>query len=734
MTRRLAREEGIFAGISSGGAMHVALRIAKELKNAVIVTIICDRGDRYLTTGCSLTKKNRGQTTITAGWIGIDADATPSTSRPSPDVRRHPQAHDLPEDLPDRDVAEIAAQKRRVQTASDFLPPYLHRVVVISCVLRDDDGVRVFSIGEPEANEAAAIQPLLRRHRQVRAADRVVERARLRPAGAGQPRRSSTAWRGLLLGQRARDQDFRYNNYINRFHDRHCDLMDVLSLYGGRGSPLDEVARLAGFPGKLGIGGRARCGRATAAARSPRSATTARRIASTPTSSTCASSSCAAPRRGALRSEECALVRSTLEKRPSRTGGNSSRSGRADPRHRLARRRRARRRAQRRRQGGVRRRRASRRARRFQVLSPESASSMSRAPPRSSKRSAGRREPRCPHFGVCGGCATQHADERTQMAAKQRWLEDNLERIGKVRPRPCCRSSTARNGATAAARGSRCAACRRAAARWSASASGARATSPTCASATCCRRSVRADPPLRSLVEKLSIRARVPQIEVAVGDNATVLVFRHLEPLTDEDAAILRASRENHGVHLWLQPGGPGSAHPFHPATSELYYELPEFGVRIGFRPTDFTQVNHEVNRVLVARGAAARPATGRARRRPLLRARQFLAAARDARRRGGRLRGQAASWSSARAQRRRERPRGAIRGHGPVQDRHRSLRALREDPARPAARGRDRARQGAAGAGRGASSTCRATRRRSRATPACWFTPRASASRRRAW
>jgi 23S rRNA (uracil1939-C5)-methyltransferase len=108
--------------------------------------------------------------------------------------------------------------------------------------------------------------------------------------------------------------------------------------------------------------------------------------------------------------------------------------------------------------------------------------------------------------------------------------------------------------------------------------------------------------PLRELVEQLSIRARLPQIEVAVGDNATVLVVRHLDPLTDQDLSRLKEFAEKQDIHVWLQPGGPESAHPFHPGDSALYYDLPEFGVRVAFRPTDFTQVNQGVNRVLVAR------------------------------------------------------------------------------------------------------------------------------------
>jgi 23S rRNA (uracil1939-C5)-methyltransferase len=77
-------------------------------------------------------------------------------------------------------------------------------------------------------------------------------------------------------------------------------------------------------------------------------------------------------------------------------------------------------------------------------------------------------------------------------------------------------------------------------------------------------------------------------------------VFRHLLPLTPEDHAFFRDFAEKHGVHVWLQPGGPDSAHPFAPPESDLYYSLP--GLKIHFRPTDFTQVNPAMNRVLVAK------------------------------------------------------------------------------------------------------------------------------------
>jgi 23S rRNA (uracil1939-C5)-methyltransferase len=216
--------------------------------------------------------------------------------------------------------------------------------------------------------------------------------------------------------------------------------------------------------------------------------------------------------------------------------------------------------------------------------------------------SAGRREPRCPHFGTCGGCATQHADERTQMAAKQRWLEDCFERIGKVQPesmlpitygpewgyrhraRFSVRYLTGR-GAMVGFREKR--------STYVAEMHECHVLPPAVSALIV---------PLRELIGKLSIRERLPQIEIAVADNATALVFRHLLPLSAEDLTALKDFSEKHQIHVWLQPGGPESAHPFHPAQSELYYELPEFGVRIHFRPTEFTQVNHAMNRVLVSK------------------------------------------------------------------------------------------------------------------------------------
>jgi 23S rRNA (uracil1939-C5)-methyltransferase len=110
-------------------------------------------------------------------------------------------------------------------------------------------------------------------------------------------------------------------------------------------------------------------------------------------------------------------------------------------------------------------------------------------------------------------------------------------------------------------------------------------------------------PALRELIGKLSVPDRVPQIEVAVGDEAVVLVFRHLLPLNDADKALLREFAEAASLQVWLQPRGPESVALFHPDPAPgLFYALPEFGVRLAFLPTDFTQVNHAVNRLLVSR------------------------------------------------------------------------------------------------------------------------------------
>jgi 23S rRNA (uracil1939-C5)-methyltransferase len=224
------------------------------------------------------------------------------------------------------------------------------------------------------------------------------------------------------------------------------------------------------------------------------------------------------------------------------------------------------------------------------------------------RASASRREPRCPYFGVCGGCATQHVDARTQVAAKQRGLEDNLARIGKLggkgavgamlapihgeewgyrhRARLSVRYVEGKGGALVGFREKK--------STYVADMRSCEVLPPRISALLV---------PLRVLIGALSIRDRVPQIEVAVGDGATVLLFRHLLPFSAEDETLLRTFADSHSVHLWLQPAGPETVAPFHPASRDaLYYDLPEFGVRVSFQPSDFTQVNPAVNRLLVSR------------------------------------------------------------------------------------------------------------------------------------
>jgi len=218
--------------------------------------------------------------------------------------------------------------------------------------------------------------------------------------------------------------------------------------------------------------------------------------------------------------------------------------------------------------------------------------------------SSGRRTPRCPWVGSCGGCALQHADARTQVAAKQRWLEDCLERIGKVEPESLLapiygdewgyRHRARLSVRDVPKKGGVMVGFRERASSYVADMRSCEVLPPPVSALI---------PALRTLIGVLSIRDRVPQIEVAVGERVTVLVIRHLLPFDDADGGRLRQFADEHGVQLWLQPGGPDGAAPFHPPEAPpLDYDLPEFGVRLAFRPTDFTQVNHGVNRLLVSR------------------------------------------------------------------------------------------------------------------------------------
>jgi 23S rRNA (uracil1939-C5)-methyltransferase len=220
--------------------------------------------------------------------------------------------------------------------------------------------------------------------------------------------------------------------------------------------------------------------------------------------------------------------------------------------------------------------------------------------------SAARVVPACSSFGVCGGCSMQHLDSRTQVAVKQRVLEDNLARIAKVRPevvfRPIHGPSwryrfRARLSVRYLARQ------QRVLVGFHERKSSWVADMQTCEILPAHVSALLV--PLRELIAGLSIRERLPQIELAIGEVTTALVLRILAAPSAADEGLMADFAAAHHVDLWLQPKGPESARPFAAAAPELFYELPEFATRIPFLPADFTQVNHAINRVLVARAVA---------------------------------------------------------------------------------------------------------------------------------
>jgi len=218
--------------------------------------------------------------------------------------------------------------------------------------------------------------------------------------------------------------------------------------------------------------------------------------------------------------------------------------------------------------------------------------------------SSERTTPACPYFGVCGGCNMQHLHATAQVAVKQRILEDLFQTHANVRPRQVL---AAIHGPPWGYR-MRARLSVRLVPKKGGVLVGFRERNGSYVSDM---RSCRILPPqvsdlltpLRGLVESLSQPHRVPQIEVAVGEDKTVLVLRHVEPLTTDDQTRLRAFGACHGVIWWLQPKGPDTVHPLDAQDANaLAYTLPEYGLRMPFRPTDFTQVNHAINRVLVRR------------------------------------------------------------------------------------------------------------------------------------
>lgn len=219
------------------------------------------------------------------------------------------------------------------------------------------------------------------------------------------------------------------------------------------------------------------------------------------------------------------------------------------------------------------------------------------------KESSQRVKPKCEYFGTCGGCSMQHLEANAQVAMKQRVLEDSLERIGKVNPvmmmRPIYgptwgyRFRARLSVRHVVKKGTVLVGFHEKKSRYITNMESCEILPPAVSAMLV---------PLRILVASLSIIEALPQIELAIGEGVTALVLRILAPLTPEDEEKLRLFADQYLVQWWLQRNELKTAEPFYPAVSDLHYLLPEFGVKMPFKPTDFTQVNHQINRVLVAR------------------------------------------------------------------------------------------------------------------------------------
>ncbi len=225
-----------------------------------------------------------------------------------------------------------------------------------------------------------------------------------------------------------------------------------------------------------------------------------------------------------------------------------------------------------------------------------------------------RAEPGCAHFGLhagaCGGCKMQHVHAAAQVAIKQRVLEDNLWHLGKVKPERILRAI---EGPAWHYRHRARLSVRYVAKKNDVLIGFHERKSRYVADMQQCpvlpKHMNALLRPLRALIMGLDAREQCPQIEMAVGERVTALVLRHLAPLSDADLHALKAFAQQHGERLatriewWLQPKGPETVHLLDArATSDLAYELPEFGVHMPFKPTDFTQVNPHINQVLVSR------------------------------------------------------------------------------------------------------------------------------------
>lgn len=210
-------------------------------------------------------------------------------------------------------------------------------------------------------------------------------------------------------------------------------------------------------------------------------------------------------------------------------------------------------------------------------------------------------EPRCAHFEICGGCSLQHQAEDRQIFSKQQTLLDNLVRIGKVQPQRVLDPLTGpvwgyRNKARLGVKfvrkkGRVLVGFREKRMPYLADIRRCEVLHPSVGERI---------GELAELIQGLQARERIAQIEVAVGDTVSVLVFRNLDPLCEADSRALCEYAQSTGLHIYLQPKGPDSIELLWPQTSQLSYRLPDYDVEIRFLPVDFTQVNPVINQPMI--------------------------------------------------------------------------------------------------------------------------------------
>ncbi len=223
------------------------------------------------------------------------------------------------------------------------------------------------------------------------------------------------------------------------------------------------------------------------------------------------------------------------------------------------------------------------------------------------RESSQRVRPGCPNFGLhagaCGGCKMQHMHVGAQIAVKQRVLEDNLWHLGKVVPETVMRPIEGPSWGYrfrsrlsvryVAKKGKVLVGFHERKSRYIADMETCKILPPHVDAMLM---------PMRELIASMDARETCPQIEVACGDHVTALVLRHLEPLSDADQQRLRDFAAAHNVQWWLQPKGPDTVKLMDEGGTQLSYALPDFGITMPFKPTDFTQVNPHINRVLVSK------------------------------------------------------------------------------------------------------------------------------------